>query len=136
MVVTVQRELADRYTALPGHPAYGAVSVKLRLLGEVRRLAYVPPTVFLPPPRVESAVLRIERREQPASEVEIEPFFRFVNAAFSARRKMLVNSLGGGRDPYCPRSSIEAALRAAGFPPGARAEELSCEELLAMFRML
>jgi 16S rRNA (adenine1518-N6/adenine1519-N6)-dimethyltransferase len=136
MVVTVQRELAERYTAQPGRPAYGGVSVKMRLLSEVRRLAWVPPTVFMPPPRVESAVLRIDRRDATAGGVEVDLFFRFVDAAFSARRKMLVNSLSGGRTPYCPRASIEGALQAAGFPPGARAEELSCEQLLEMFRRL
>jgi 16S rRNA (adenine1518-N6/adenine1519-N6)-dimethyltransferase len=136
MVVTVQRELADRYAARPGHPAYGGVSVKMSLLGEVRRLAYVPPTVFLPPPRVESALLRIDRRDAAAAELEIDPFFRFVNASFSSRRKMLVNSLSSGRNPYCARSSVEAALSSAGFPPGTRAEELSCEELLEVFRKL
>jgi 16S rRNA (adenine1518-N6/adenine1519-N6)-dimethyltransferase len=136
MVVTVQRELADRYTARPGLPAYGAVTVKMGVLGDVRRLAYVPPTVFLPPPRVESAILRIERRAVPEPDMEIEPFFRFLNACFSSRRKMMVNALSGGRQPYCPRASVEDALRAAGFPPGARAEELAGEELLAVFRGL
>ncbi|MEW6553661.1 MAG: 16S rRNA (adenine(1518)-N(6)/adenine(1519)-N(6))-dimethyltransferase RsmA [Actinomycetota bacterium] len=136
MVVTVQRELAERYIAQPGRPAYGGVSVKMRLLGEVRRLAWVPPTVFLPPPRVESAVLRIDRRGGEASRVDIDSFFRFVDAAFSARRKMLVNSLGGGRTPYCARASVAGALLDAGLPPGTRAEELSCEQLLEMFRRL
>lgn len=136
MVVTVQRELAERYTAQPSHPAYGGVSVKMRLLSEVRRLAWVPPTVFLPPPRVESAVLRIDRRDETASDAEIASFFRFVDAAFSSRRKMLVNSLSGGRNPYCSRDSIEGALEAAGFPLGARAEEFTCEELQSVLSAL
>ena len=136
MVVTVQRELADRYLAEPGSPAYSGVSVKMRLLARVRRLAFVPPTVFMPPPRVESAVLRIERRSGLAEGVDVEPFFRFLNASFSARRKMLVNALSTGRLPYCSRTLAEEALRAAAFPPGARAEELTCDELLAIFRIL
>jgi 16S rRNA (adenine1518-N6/adenine1519-N6)-dimethyltransferase len=134
MVVTVQRELADRYLAEPGNPSYGGVSVKIRMLASVRRLAYVPPTVFMPPPRVESAVLRFERKDTTEPDVEIESFFRFLNASFSARRKMMVNALSGGRLPYCSRAAAGEALRAAGFPPGARAEELTCEELLAVFR--
>jgi 16S rRNA (adenine1518-N6/adenine1519-N6)-dimethyltransferase len=133
MVVTVQRELADRYTAKPGLPSYGAVSVKMKLLSEVRRLAYVPPSVFLPPPRVESAVLSIERRAGLEPDTEIEPFFRFLNACFSSRRKMMVNALSGGRQPYCSRASAEEALRTAGLPLGARAEEFACEELLSVF---
>ncbi len=136
MVVMVQRELADRYLAEPGSPSYGGVSVKMRLLAEVRRLACVPPTVFLPPPRVESAVLRIERRGGLPPDVEVAPFFRFLGAAFASRRKMLVNALSGGRVPYCPRPRVEKALRASGFPSGIRAEELSCEELLTVFKAL
>jgi 16S rRNA (adenine1518-N6/adenine1519-N6)-dimethyltransferase len=136
MVLTVQRELADRYMAEPGSPAYGGVSVKMSLLADVRRLARVPPTVFLPQPRVDSAVVSIERKGTDVSEAEVETFFRFLNASFSARRKMLVNSLSAGRTPYCPRSQVEAALRSSGFPPSARAEELSCLELLAVFREL
>ena len=136
MVVMVQRELADRYTAVPGHPAYGGVSVKMRLLAEARRVLSVPPTVFLPPPRVESAVLRVERRPTAVPEAEIDPFFLFLNACFSGRRKMLVNALGAGRVPYCPRARVEEALRACGLSPASRAEELGCEELLALFRAL
>jgi len=136
MVVTVQRELAERYLAEPGNPSYGGVSVKIRLLSDARRLAYVPPTVFMPPPRVESAVLRFERKGASVPDVEIEPFFRFLNASFSARRKMLVNALSSGRLPYCSRTVAEEALRDSGFSRSARAEELSCQELLAVFRAL
>lgn len=136
MVVTVQRELADRYTARPGLPAYGGVSAKMRLLSEVRRLAYVPPTVFLPPPRVESAVLRIERRDPAMSGAEVDSFILFLNASFATRRKMLANALSAGRTPYCSRATVDRALHTAGFSPGVRAEELNCEELLAVYRAL
>lgn len=136
MVVTVQRELADRYTARPDHPAYGGVSAKMLLLSEVSRLAYIPPTVFMPPPRVESAVLRIARKDTAMSAAEVESFFLFLNASFASRRKMLVNALSSGRVPYCSRANAEDALVAAGFPPGVRAEELTCEELLSVYRRL
>lgn len=133
MVVTVQRELADRYSARPGHPSYGGVSVKMALLAEVRRLAYVPPTVFLPPPRVESAIIRIDRRDAALSEAEVESFFLFLNAAFAARRKMLANALSAGRAPYCPRAAVDKALEETDLAPGIRAEELTCEELLSIY---
>jgi len=133
MTVTVQRELAERYIAAPGSPAYGGVSAKLRLLAEVRRVAHVPPTVFFPQPRVDSCIIRIERRSEPLSRVEIDAFYHFLNAAFSKRRKMLVNALAGGRSPYCPRARVEEALKRGGFAPSSRAEELSCEELLVIF---
>jgi 16S rRNA (adenine1518-N6/adenine1519-N6)-dimethyltransferase len=136
MTITVQRELADRYLAAPGNPAYGGVSAKIRLFADVSRLAHVPATVFYPPPRVESCILRIERREMPASLTETDSFFLFLNAAFSTRRKMLINSLGGGRTPYCPRPLVEEALRGGDFPASTRAEELSCRELLEIFRSI
>jgi len=136
MVVTVQRELAARYLAVPGSPAYGGVSVKLSFFCDVRRLANVPPTVFLPQPRVESALLRIERKGAAVPGTEVAPFFRFLNAAFASRRKMLVNALSAGRTPYCTRPLAEGALRSAGFPPGTRAEELTCEQLLTVFHEL
>jgi len=136
MTVTVQRELADRYLASPGNPTYGGLSVKMRVLSDVQRLAHVPPTVFFPPPRVDSSLLRIARKEAPVSPLEIDSFFHFLNAAFAARRKMLVNALGGGRFPYCPRRRVEKALHGVGFSPGIRAEELSCQELLEVFRRI
>ncbi len=136
MVVMVQRELAERYTAGPGHPAYGAVSVKMALLAEARRAFAVPSSVFFPPPRVESAVLRIERRQGALAGAELDSFFLFLNACFSERRKMLVNALGGGREPYCPRSRVEEALRACGLPPSSRAEELSRDQLISLFHAL
>ncbi len=136
MVLTVQRELADRYLAEPGDPSYGGVSVKMRLLAEVRRLSSVPPTVFFPPPQVDSALMFIRRREKLLPGMEALPFFRFIDAAFASRRKMLVNALGGGRSPYCSRPAVEATLRSRGLPPSARAEELTCEELVAVYLAL
>lgn len=136
MTFTVQRELADRYLAGPGSPAYGGVSVKMRLLAEVRRLAPVPPTVFMPPPRVESSLICLTRTPSRAADAEIGPFFHFLDASFGARRKMLVNALSAGRTPYCLRALVEDALRDAGLPPASRAEELACDELLTVFRAL
>jgi 16S rRNA (adenine1518-N6/adenine1519-N6)-dimethyltransferase len=136
MTVTVQRELADRYLASPGNPAYGGVSVKIRFLADVSRMTQVPPTVFFPPPRVDSSIIRIERSKAPVTEPELDAFFHFLNAAFSTRRKMLINALSGGRDPYCERQVVVEALRSAGCSPSSRAEELSGQELLSIFNRL
>jgi 16S rRNA (adenine1518-N6/adenine1519-N6)-dimethyltransferase len=136
MTITVQRELADRYIASPGSRAYGGVSAKIRMLAEIQRIGHIPPTVFLPQPRVDSSMVRIERKREPVSCMEIDAFFHFLNAAFAKRRKMLVNALGSGRAPYCPRTAVEEALRGGGFSPSSRAEELSCEELLVIFRSI
>lgn len=136
LVVTVQRELADRYLAGPGDAAYGAVSVKMQCLAEMRRLAHLPPTVFFPPPRVESTVLLMHRKAPYPSEGEVESFFLFLNACFASRRKMLANALGGGRNPYCPREVVIEALASLGLSPTCRAEELSRQQLLALYRFI
>ncbi|MDI7251016.1 16S rRNA (adenine(1518)-N(6)/adenine(1519)-N(6))-dimethyltransferase RsmA [Candidatus Solincola sp.] len=136
LVVTVQRELADRYLAAPGEPSYGAVSVKMQFLARLRRLAQVAPTVFLPPPRVGSTVLRLERTDPEAGTGDVHSFFLFLDACFSARRKMLVNALGGGRRPYRTREAVASALRELGLPPTARAEELSLRYLLDLHHLL
>jgi 16S rRNA (adenine1518-N6/adenine1519-N6)-dimethyltransferase len=133
ITATVQRELADRYLAHPGTSAYGAVSVKLQLLTEIRRLAQVPPTVFLPPPRVESTIVHFERKETGLSASRLDAFFTFVNASFSSRRKKLVNSLSGGRNPYTDKSKVEDALYKTGLSDSCRAEELSPEQLLGLY---
>ena len=136
MVITVQRELADRYLAAPRGEAYGGVSVKLQTFCEIRRICHLPPTVFFPPPRVDSSALRMERKASELAGGETAPFFRFVDACFSFRRKMLVNALGGGREPYCSRPRVEEALLRLGLPRACRAEELSRQELLMLFRLL
>ena len=135
-VVTVQRELADRYLAAPGDPSYGAVSVKMQFLARLRRLTQVPPTVFLPPPRVGSTVLRLERVGPEPGSGDVQSFFLFLDACFSARRKMLVNALGGGRRPYGTRDAVASALRELGLHPTARAEELSPRDLRELYRLL
>lgn len=81
-------------------------------------------------------MIRIERKREPVSSMQVDAFFHFLNAAFGKRRKMLVNALGSGRAPYCPRSRVEEALREGGFSPSSRAEELSCDELLVIFRYI
>ncbi|MBC7248354.1 MAG: ribosomal RNA small subunit methyltransferase A [Actinobacteria bacterium] len=136
LVVTVQRELADRYLAGPRGDAYGGVAVKVQTFCDMRRVCHLPPTVFFPPPRVDSCALRMERKASDLAPGETAPFFRFVDACFSFRRKMLVNALAGGREPYRPRSRVEEALRRLGLSPACRAEELSRDELLLLFRAL
>lgn len=121
MVVMVQREVAERLAAGPGEEAYGAVSVKVAYWATAAVVARVPPTVFLPPPKVESAVIRIERRHSPAvpADVDREWLFRLVSTAFGQRRKMLRRSLAG--------LVTAEELAAAGIPGEARPEELGVQ---------
>jgi 16S rRNA (adenine1518-N6/adenine1519-N6)-dimethyltransferase len=121
MLVMVQREVADRLVAVPGTKAYGAVSVKVAYWATAAVVGRVPPTVFLPRPKVESALVAIERRPTPAvgPEVDRARLFQLVRAGFGQRRKMLRRSLAGLVAPE--------AFEAAGVRPDARAEELGVE---------
>lgn len=123
MLVMVQREVAERIAAGVGDPAYGAVSVKVSYWATASLAGTVPPTVFVPRPRVESALVRIVRRRVPAVDpalVSYERFSAVVNAGFAHRRKMLRGALAGVVEPD--------AFTRAKVAPEARAEELSVEE--------
>ena len=117
MVVMVQREVAERLAARPGNPAYGAVSVKVAYWGEAEVVGLVPPTVFWPEPKVESAIVSIRRRlVAELVDADRERLFRLVGAGFAQRRKMLRRALSGLLPPE--------AFATAGVRPEARAEDL------------
>jgi 16S rRNA (adenine1518-N6/adenine1519-N6)-dimethyltransferase len=120
MTVMVQSEVADRLAAGPGDAAYGIPSVKVAYWAEAKLLGRVPASVFLPRPRVESALVRIVRRDQPAVEADPDLLFDLVRTAFGQRRKMLRRSLSGLADA----SAFEAAAVASDVRP----EELSVQE--------
>jgi 16S rRNA (adenine1518-N6/adenine1519-N6)-dimethyltransferase len=115
MLVMVQREVAERFAAPPGNKQYGAVSVKIAYWATARIAGHVPASVFVPRPNVESALVRIDRREPPA--VDREALFALVRTAFGQRRKMLRRSLAGAIAPD--------AFDAAGVSPEARPEQLA-----------
>jgi 16S rRNA (adenine1518-N6/adenine1519-N6)-dimethyltransferase len=129
-LVMVQREIAERLRAEPGTREYGSPSVVAQLACDVTLVRTVDPAVFTPRPRVESALLRLERRgaAAPAETVAI------VRAAFSHRRKSLARSLELAR-PGSLRPAREG-LAALGKPEDARAEALAPEELAKLARMI
>jgi 16S rRNA (adenine1518-N6/adenine1519-N6)-dimethyltransferase len=120
MLVMVQREVGERLAAGPGTKAYGIPSVKVAYRADAAVVGRVPPTVFLPQPRVESVLVRIRRLPEPRVDVDPERLFRLVEAGFGQRRKMLRRSLASLADP--------SAFERAGVRPDARAEELSVED--------
>lgn len=124
MLVMVQREVGERLVAGPGTKAYGAVSVKVAYYARAKVVGLVPPTVFLPPPKVDSALVRIERHASPPVDVESpERLFTLVRAGFGQRRKML---RGAMRAELGDR--LDVVLEAAGIDGRARAETLSLEQ--------
>jgi 16S rRNA (adenine1518-N6/adenine1519-N6)-dimethyltransferase len=131
LVVMTQREVAERLAAGPGEEAYGAISVKVAYHATARVLGTVPPTVFVPRPKVESALVSLDRRPSPAVDVPSpDRFFALVKAGFGQRRKTLRQALR----PLLGDSSGDL-LRAAGIDPTARAEVLGLDEWAALARV-
>jgi 16S rRNA (adenine1518-N6/adenine1519-N6)-dimethyltransferase len=119
LLVMVQREVGERMAASAGEDAYGAVSVRIAYFARAEVVGRVPASVFIPRPRVESVLVRLERRPEPAVDPSLVSYERLnavVRAGFGQRRKMLRRSLAGVVDP--------AAFERAGVRPDARAEEL------------
>ena len=131
MVVMVQREIAERIMAEPGTKDYSAFTVKLRYFAGAQWLQAVSRRVFVPPPKVDSAIIKLTRWEKAPVEVGPERLFAVVTAGFSQRRKMLVNALATSALGVT-KDRAAAALEAAGVPPNARAEELSLAEFASL----
>jgi len=135
--VMLQRDVADRLLAAPGGRDYGSLSVLHQLVVSIERTHQLGAGCFYPAPKVRSAFLRMVPHARPClGEGELASVERVVRAAFSTRRKMLVNALRGagiGRDGEL---SPADALARAGVPPGVRAETLRPEQFLALSRAL
>jgi 16S rRNA (adenine1518-N6/adenine1519-N6)-dimethyltransferase len=123
LLVMVQREVGERMAAAPGDAAYGAVSVRIAYFARAEVVGRVPASVFIPRPRVESVLVRLDRFAAPAVDPALVSYERLdavVRAGFAQRRKMLRRSLAGVVEP--------TAFERAGVRPDARAEELGVEE--------
>ena len=134
MVVMLQLEMAQRIVAQPDTPAYGALSVMVKMAVEPRILFKVSAGAFFPPPRVASAVLVLEPlgTETRVPITDDGWFSKVVHAAFGQRRKTLRNALG----TIAPTDAIERALKAAGIDEKRRGETLSVEEFAALAEVL
>jgi len=120
MTVMVQREVAERMVAKVGEKAYGLPSVKIEYFAEAKIIADIPPTVFLPKPRVESSIVQIVRRKNTMISENYEVLFSLIKSAFRHRRKMLRSSLKG------ILSTDDFDL--TGIDPTNRAENLTLKE--------
>ena len=127
LVFMVQKELAERIKAAPGSKDYGALSLAVQYRAQARLAFTVPPGVFLPRPKVASAVIVLERLAAPPVQPRDEAlFFAVIRAGFNQRRKTLPNSLSSGLQ--LTKEQINAALIAAGIDSGRRAETLTIQE--------
>lgn len=127
IVVMVQKEVALRMAAKPSSKDYGAITVLCQYYTEPSVVTNVPASLFVPPPKVDSAVLKLKIREKPAVQVQDEKmFFRVVKAAFSQRRKTLLNCLCSNFS--FPKEEMSALLEGVGIMPSRRGETLSLQE--------
>lgn len=131
-VVLIQKEVAERVAAEPGDMSL--LSVSAQFYWEVSLGIEVPADLFTPPPKVDSQVLILKRRDAPLFEnVDEKKFFQLVKAGFSARRKKLRSSLAGGL--RLSKDEVEALLLKAGIDPNLRAQALSLEQWYALYRV-
>ena len=135
MALMLQREVAERVAAAPGSKVYGSLSVHVQLHWRVELALRVPPGAFRPPPKVESAVLRLAPLPSPRVDLQDEQRFEaVVRAAFARRRKTLANALATGLGLSV--GATRDAATSAGVDPGRRAETLSIQEFAEVARRL
>ena len=134
-VFLVQREVASRMAAAAGEDEYGALSVNVAVVANVEQVLRVPAGAFKPPPKVESAVVRLTPRDEPlVPATSLAAFRTFVQAAFSQRRKQMVRVLRSVRGLSADRAS--EVLSEAGIAPMDRPEVVSPERFARLFELL
>lgn len=130
-VATVQREVAGRFSARAGDPAYGYLSVRAAAFAQARILFDLPPGAFRPRPKVTSSVLELTPRKPPLEPDLARRALKLASLGFQSRRKTLANALAKAGN----RAQWERALESLGRDPRVRAEELSLEDFLALAGM-
>ena len=137
ITVMVQKEVADRMQVGPGTKDYGALSLAVQYYAKPYIVANVPPNCFMPRPKVGSAVIRLERYENPPVTVEDEKLmFRLIRASFNQRRKTLANGLKNSPELDYTKEEIEAAIEALGRGASIRGEALTLEEFAKLADLL
>ena len=129
ITVMVQKEVAKRLAAQPGNKDYGSLSVFINYYTDCKYKFQVPSSVFMPKPNVDSAVVNLKMKER--EDLDTDFLFKIVRAAFTTRRKTLLNSFSNSRLPYS-KDDIKRALELSGIDEGRRAETLSLEEFIIL----
>jgi len=133
LVVMVQREVGERLVGRPGEKAYGIPSLRVAYRAEGALVRRVPPSVFWPRPKVESVIVRLQRRDEPRVGVDEERLWAVVDAGFAERRKTMRNAL---RRLGVDGPEADSLLEGAGVDLSARAETLSLEDFARIAEML
>ena len=129
ITIMVQKEVADRMQVGPGTKDYGALSLAVQYYAKPQIVANVPPNCFMPRPKVGSAVIRLERYQEPPVKAEDEALmFRIIRASFNQRRKTLVNGLKNSPELSFSKEEIEKAMESCGIAANIRGEALTLEQ--------
>lgn len=115
MTLMFQKEVAERIVAKPGNKSYGRLSVLVQYLCKVEKVFDLPPTVFYPPPKIHSAVVHLEVRQEPIIYTNLNSLEKIVKSAFSMRRKTLrsnLKSISNNIDDVCKKLGIDSSVRA------------------------
>jgi len=133
MILTLQKEVADRLAATPGDEAYGALSVVVAAHAHVKMLRTLPPDVFWPSPKVRSAIVRLAPTSERLAQIEDYELFRaVVRAAFAHRRKTLLNSFVAHVRSRLSTDAARRLIEDSGLNPGCRGERLGVRQIIAL----
>ena len=137
ITIMVQKEVADRMQVGPGTKEYGALSLAVQYFAKPEVVCVVPPTCFVPQPKVASSVIRLTCHEKPPVEITDEEFlFRVIRASFNQRRKTLANGLNNAPTIPVSKENIIATIEELGYPASVRGETLSLEEFARLSEAL
>ena len=129
ITVMIQKEVAERLSAVPGGKDYGAITLSVQFRCTATPVAIAPPSSFMPPPKVTSEVIRLDLRDKPPVAVNDEKMlFKVIKAAFAQRRKTLLNTLANSGSFKMGKDELSKMLFGLGIEPQRRGETLSIEE--------
>jgi len=134
ITIMVQKEVAERMTAMPGGKVYGILSCSVQFYTHPEILFNISKSCFKPQPKVDSAIIKLKILEKPAVEAEEDKFLKVIKAAFSQRRKTLLNSLYAGLN--LKKEMVDKVLIKTGINPKRRAETLSIQEFAKLANFL
>lgn len=137
ITIMVQKEVADRMQVGPGSKEYGALSLAVQYYAKPEIVVNVPPSCFMPQPKVGSAVIRLTRHENPPVDVDNEKLmFQVIRASFNQRRKTLANGLNNFGSFSLGKEEIQKSIEELGVPVNIRGEALSLEQFAKLSNII
>ena len=137
ITIMVQKEVADRMQEGPGSKEYGALSLAVQYYSTPEIVVNVPPSCFMPQPKVGSAVIKLTRHEKPPVDVDDEKLmFKLIRASFNQRRKTLANGLNNFGGFNLSKEMIQESIEELGVPVNVRGEALSLEQFAKLSNII